>query len=130
MLREAVAGQPFLDLLTVNRDAFQREALSRLEQRCNAFGPKGLGIRLDGLSLHDVHPPQEVVPAYHDVARAMEARDRQVNESQAEAIRRRRSSEAQSLQVVRQAQSTAHEKVSQAEAARDTFLARYRAGRK
>lgn len=126
-LREAVAGQPFLDLLTVNRERFQQDVLGQLRRRCAALGGHGLGIRLDGLSLHDVHPPQEVVPAYHDLAKAKEARDRQINEAQADSVRKRRAAEAEALQVVRQAESTAREKVRQAETARDGFLARYRA---
>jgi regulator of protease activity HflC (stomatin/prohibitin superfamily) len=127
VLREAVAGQPFQDLLTVHREQFQANVLDRLGRRCAEYGDHGLGIRLDGLSLHDLHPPQEVVQAYHDVARAMEARDRLINEARAEAVRKHRSAEAQALQTVRQAQSSAHETVSQATAARDTFLARLRA---
>jgi HflK protein len=126
-LREAVAGQPFLDLLTVNRERFQGEVLTRLRRRCGAQGSHGLGIRLDGLSLHDVHPPQEVVPAYHDVARAREARERLINEAQAEAVRGQRDAEAQALQIVREAQAAAHERVRQAEADRDVFLDRLQA---
>jgi Cu+-exporting ATPase len=124
-LREVVAGQPFLDLLTVNRESFRRDVLARLRQRCQALGGNGLGIRLEGLSLHDVHPPQEVVPAYHDIARAKEARDRMLNEAHAEATRKKRAAEAQALQIERQALSTALETVQQATAARDMFLARY-----
>ena len=48
--------------------------------RCRAYPGGGLGINLDGFVLHDLHPPQEVVPAYHEVTRAVEMRDRAVNE--------------------------------------------------
>jgi Cu+-exporting ATPase len=126
-LREAVAGQPFLDLLTINRERFQRDVLARLRQRCGAQGPHGLGVHLEGLSLHDVHPPQEVVPAYYDIGRAREARERQINEAQAEALRSRRDAEAQALQIVRQAEAAARERVWLAEADRDVFLARLQA---
>ncbi|MCI0464420.1 MAG: cation-translocating P-type ATPase family protein [Gemmataceae bacterium] len=122
VLREAVAAQPFLDLLTTNRERFQQEALARIQQRCQNYG--GLGIRLDGLSLHDLHPPQEVVPAYHEVTKAMEARARLVNEAQAEAIRRRRAAQASALQLVRQAEATTHERIVQTDAAQASFLAR------
>jgi HflK protein len=126
-LREAVAGQPFLDLLTINREGLRRDVLTRLRQRCDALGPRGLGVHLEGLSLHDVHPPQEVVPAYYDVARAREARERMKNEAEAEALRGRRDAEAQQLQIIRQAEAAARERVRQAEADRDVFLARLQA---
>jgi Cu+-exporting ATPase len=125
VLREAVASQPFLSLLTTKRERFQQEALARLRQRCQTYG--GLGIRLDGLSLHDLHPPQEVVPAYHEVTKAMEGRDRQVNEAQAEAVRKQRAAQASAVQVVRRAEAAAHERVTQTEAAQTSFLARHEA---
>jgi Cu+-exporting ATPase len=126
VLREAVASRPFLDLLTVQRGRFQDEVLDRLERRCRAYSGRGLGVRFDGFSLHDLHPPQEVVPAYHDVTKAMEVRDRLVNEAQAEAIRKHADAKAQALRLVRQAEAAARDKVRLAEAARDAFLARQR----
>ena len=69
VLRELVAGRTFADLLTSDREAFQTAALHRLRERCQ---DKRLGVRLEGLSLTDLHPPQEVVDAYHQVTTAME----------------------------------------------------------
>jgi Cu+-exporting ATPase len=91
-LREAVAGRRFLDLLTTNRERLQHDTLARVQERCREYG--GLGVRLEGLSLHDLHPPQEVVPAYHDVTRAMEAGQRQVKDAEAAALTRKRNAEA------------------------------------
>lgn len=132
VLREAVAGQPFQDLLTVHRERFQQQALARVQERCRAYG--GLGVRLDGLSLHDLHPPQEVVESYHDVTKAMQARDRQVNTAEAAALsaaiteggnaRTKRAALVQALQIQRQARAAAHETVTRAEAAQSAFLAR------
>ncbi len=148
VLREVVAGRAFHDLLTAQRAGLAQEVLSRLDERCRQHGPDGLGIRLDGLALHDLHPPQEVVPAYYDVTRAMEARDRRINQAQADVIYNPRSitqseqlaaqaekeggrlelslAEAVSLalRTVRQAQAARTEKVSAAEAGRDVFLAK------
>jgi P-type Cu+ transporter len=123
-LRDTVAGQPFLELLTTHRERFQQEALARIRTRCRQYGI--LGIELQGLSLHDLHPPQEVVPAYHDVANAMEARDRLVNDAVADATRKKRAAQASALRIEREAKASAQETVQQAEAARAAFLARYR----
>jgi Cu+-exporting ATPase len=124
VLREVVAGVPMSDLLTRERGAFQREVLHRLEQRCRESRPGGLGLRLEGVALHDLHPPQEVVGAYHEVTRAMEMHDRLINQAQADRITRRREQEARSLQTVRQAEADRFEKVRLARARTGEFLAR------
>ena len=64
VLRGLIAGRPFLELLTTRRGEFQATVLRRLRQRCADYQ---LGIELEGFALHDLHPPQEVVPAYHAV---------------------------------------------------------------
>jgi regulator of protease activity HflC (stomatin/prohibitin superfamily) len=132
VLREAVAGQPFEDLLTFKRERFQQEALAQVQKRCQAYDR--LGIRLDGLSLHDLHPPQDVVESYHNVTKAMQARDRQVNEAEAEALRAtvdqegnartKRAALVRALQIRREAKAAAHERVVQAAAAHSAFFAR------
>jgi Cu+-exporting ATPase len=127
VLREVVCGARMADLLTADRGAFQREVLSRLQERCRQSRPGGLGLTVEGVSLHDLHPPQEVVAAYHEVTRAMELRDRRVNEAQAERLSRRREQEAKSLQTIRQAEAARFEKVRMAQARRIEFLARLQA---
>src|SRR5262249_11097111 len=122
VLREAVAAQPFLDLLTVNRERFQRETLGRIGARCAVYGR--LGIRLDGLSLHDWHTPQEVVPDYHKVTEAMQERDSKVNRAEADALNKKREAEWKAVQTVRQARAAAYETVKQTEAGQFAFLAK------
>jgi Cu+-exporting ATPase len=132
VLRAAVAGQAFQDLLTINRERFQQDALARVKERCQAYGT--LGIRLEGLSVQDVHPPQEVVESYHNVTKTMQARDRQVNDAEAQALRAtideagnartKRAAQVKALQITRQAQAAAHETVTGAAAAQAAFLAR------
>src|SRR5262249_45338424 len=116
----------FLDLLTVSRQRFQEAVLAQLERRCQQYGPNGLGIRLDGFSLHDLHPPQEVVDAYHDVARKMETRDRMVNEAEADGLKEKRRARAKAFEIEQEAYAFAHKTVNDAEAERDAFLARVR----
>src|SRR5205807_6027389 len=105
--------------------SFQQRALARVQDRCRAY--RSLGIRLEGLSLHDLHPPQEVVEYYHDVTKAMQARDRQVNLAEAEALRAtldqegkartKRAAQVKALQTRREAEASAHETVTRAGAA-------------
>jgi Cu+-exporting ATPase len=122
-LREAAASQPSSGLLTANREQLQRRVLARVEQLRRRY-PE-LGIKLDGLSIHDLHPPQEVVPAYHDVTRAMEGRDRRVNESLSESIRTKTTAQTDAATLVRRAEGRRNEIVQLAAAARDSFLTRW-----
>ena len=69
-LRQIVAARPFLELLTSGREQFQKDVLAELQKRCRDYGPGGLGIDFDGLTVRDLHPPLEVVDAFHDVTRA------------------------------------------------------------
>lgn len=124
VLRETIAGRPFIELLTAERGRFQREAFARLEERYRNYGGNGLGIRIDGLDLPDLHPPQEVVESYHAVAKEMEKRDQMVNEAQADGLRRERKSEETALKSVRAAEADKNEKILVAEANRSSFLAK------
>jgi HflK protein len=122
VLRALVASRQFQDLLTAQRGQFQDEALARLEQRCREYHPGGLGIRFDGLSLHDLHPPRDVVDAYYDVTNAMEKRDQLINQAQAEAIRKVRKAEADQRKIILDAQAARTEKIMQARAEVTRFL--------
>jgi Cu+-exporting ATPase len=127
VLREVVGGRTFAELLTSDRAGFQGEALTRLEERCAKYGGRGLGVRLDGLALHDLHPPKEVVQAYHDVTKAMELRDQRINQEQAAALDRERTAQAKALATVRQSEADRARAVQMAKAGRDAFLARLQA---
>jgi Cu+-exporting ATPase len=127
VLRNMVVGQPFFELLTVNRARFQQEALDRLDKRCKEYGPYGLGVAFDSLSLKDLHPPGEVVQAYYDVAKAMEGHNQAINNAEAGARRKLRAAEAESQRIVLRARAARTEKIKQAEADTITFLLRSKA---
>ena len=129
LLRERLAGEAFLDLLTVRRSRLGSELLPALTERLDRIYPGGLGIELLRVTLPDLHPPPEVVPAYHEVARAIQGRDQQINVGEAEAIRKRRRAQEDAARLLYQAEAAAHERVAKAEADRDAFLAwvQYRA---
>lgn len=121
VLREVVAGSEMADLLTGGRAAFGRKVTDRLKDR---LAPLGLGIRLEGVALHDLHPPMEVVQSYHEVTRAMERRDQLMNQAEAYRTALRRRQEAEGVQVVRRAEAESYERARQAEARRLDFVAR------
>jgi Cu+-exporting ATPase len=127
VLREKVASMKFSELLTINREQFHDAVLERLRDRCRTEGLGGLGVRVEGLSLHDLHPPREVVDAYHDVTKAMEYRDERKNLAEADALTAEREQQARSLATERQAEADSVKKVLLAAAELDSFTARYRA---
>ena len=125
-LREVVSGRAFLDLLTVARSEFQEEVTRKLEKRLTEIVPGGLGIRIGGVTVHDLHPPREVVPAYYEVAKAMQARDQQINEAHAEAYRKKKRAEEDAQRMIDQSLVVANAKHNDAETAREHFLSWHR----
>jgi heavy metal translocating P-type ATPase len=121
-LRRLIVGRPFIELLTVNRASFQQEVLAGLERRSAQFGPGGLGVKFEGLSIKDLHPPMEVVESYYNVTRAMEAHDRMINEAQARATRKLQAAAADAVRILAEARAGKTEKIMQARADRSIFL--------
>jgi len=122
VLRGLVVGRPFLDLLTINREQFQKDVLTRLEKHCREFSSDGLGIEFDSLSLKDLHPPGDVVQSYYEVAKAMEAFNKTVNIALSNRERKVADAQAEAHQIVLSAQAAKKEKILQAQADRITFL--------
>jgi len=123
VLRELVAGQRFSELLTVRRVELEHDTLNRLRERLAALVPEGTGISLDGFTLHDLHPPPEVVSSYHAVAKAIQERDRMINEAEADASRFKRRAQEEADRVLKRAEADAHATRQAAAADRDAFLA-------
>jgi Cu+-exporting ATPase len=125
-LRESAAGESFLELLTRRREDFQRRVFARLETRLASYGPDGLGVALESLSLRDLHPPEQVVSVFHDVAKAAEEHDQKIKDAEAEAIKTRRAAAADAIELERKAQADSHRTVEMAKRDRDVFMAWHR----
>jgi len=122
VLRELVAAQSFQSLLAGGRAGFERVVESRLKECMSESAPSGLGIRIEGLTIHDLHPPQSVVGEYHAVAEAIQKRDKLVNEAMAEATRIRTRSQEMAMRMTSTAEAEVHQKVADATAARDAIF--------
>jgi Cu+-exporting ATPase len=128
VLRELVGSRSFAELLTYNREAFQKEALERLRKRCQVVWPAGAKVlSLEGLDLHDLHPPRDVVDAYHEVTRAKEAMARMIHDAERDALTQTRGAEASKQETILQAYAKRARTEGLAQARRDEFLARYQA---
>ena len=79
VLREMAAGSSLDGLLTDDRAAIEAACRKQLTSRLVRYR---IGIEIVELRLLDVHPPVEVVPAYRDVADALEEREQRINEAE------------------------------------------------
>ena len=89
ILRELAAQGAFADLLTSKRGELETRARDLLATRLGVDAGGVPGLEVEGISLHDLHPPPEVVTSYHDVTRAMEGRQQRQNQAHASTLRKR-----------------------------------------
>jgi len=80
VLRELAARRAFWNILTAERAEIEREARSLLQQRTDDYR---LGVDVRAVALQDVHPPLQVVDAFHDVSSAFKDRERMQKEADA-----------------------------------------------
>ena len=124
VLREEAGRLPMGGILTQGRAGFAKRVRELLDARLGQLHEGHLGIKLEGVELHDLHPPLEVVQAYHDVTRAREQRDRLVNIAEADRVSRLRRQEADSLGIVRAAEAENRKTIRMEEARAAAFGAK------
>jgi Cu+-exporting ATPase len=73
------AATPLDNVLTVGRQAIERQALAELQRRMDRYET---GIRVLQVKLEDVHPSLDVVDAFRQVSAAFEEKNRMVNEAE------------------------------------------------
>ena len=83
-LRARVARVALDELLTSARESLSRDTREAVQQAADAAG---LGVEVVEVCLLDVHPPTPVVPAYRDVANALEEEQQLKNAGEVEYTR-------------------------------------------
>ncbi|HEY3968687.1 MAG TPA: cation-translocating P-type ATPase family protein [Planctomycetaceae bacterium] len=84
-VRQVVAARVLDEILAEFRADVEADCLRALRE---AIAPYRLGLEVTALTLLDVHPPTAVVPAYRDVANAMEEREQSINLAEVQYARR------------------------------------------
>ena len=79
----------------------------------------------DGISIIDLHPPTDVVDSYYEVARAMERRDKQINDAIKDATKKIKDNEGKVMEILADARATSEEKLQEADKDRKRFEALY-----
>jgi regulator of protease activity HflC (stomatin/prohibitin superfamily) len=83
-VRQVVASRALDEVLAEFRAAVEDDCERLVRETIARYR---LGIEVTGFALLDVHPPAAVVPAYRDVANALEEREQAINAGQAQAVR-------------------------------------------
>ena len=119
-LREKVAATAFHSLLTGGRAGLERATAAALRDRL----PATLGVAVIDVTVTDLHPPAEVAASFHEVAAAMQRRDREVNDALAQATRTRAGASVAAERLRREATADAAARGIETAAAADAFRAR------
>jgi P-type Cu+ transporter len=126
-LREVVAGRSFMELLTTQRLDLQAQVALRLEQRLRALAPEGIGVRIAGVVVHDMHPPPEVARDYYRLAKAMQELEQRRHRANATAALIKSRAIEEEIAQVNQARRTANGIVDDARASTAELLGWQRA---
>jgi membrane protease subunit HflK len=111
-MREVVGHSALKSILTNGRGEVQTQTAALMQRILDRYHT---GISIDAVQVQNANPPQEVVPAYQDIARAGQDaqsaindansyRNRVVNEAKGEAAKIIQAGEGYKVQVVREAQ--------------------------
>jgi membrane protease subunit HflK len=114
-MREVVGRSALKSILTTGRGDVQAQTAALMQKILDHYQA---GISIDAVQIQTANPPQEVVPAYQDIARAGQDaqsaindantyRNRVVNEAKGEAAKIIQAGEGYKVQVVREAQGQA-----------------------
>lgn len=109
-LREVVGRYTIDDVLVNNKALVQEESKRLLQQLADEFQ---MGIAIRSFLLQDVHPPEEVIDAFKDVASAKEDKQKYINEA-----------EAYRSDLIPKARGQAEEIIQEAEAAKESRILR------
>ena len=116
-LHAEMSGRAAEDVLGLRRQDIEQHVMARLKASLEEYGT---GFAVKAVCLGDVHPPLEVVPAFREVASAMEEKEAKVNEAQAYRYETEAKAEAEADEKIQLADGYRHdrEKKAQGEAGR------------
>ena len=118
-IRSVIGKNTIDDALTENKTAIQNNALLELQATLDEYEA---GIYIVAVNLQDVQPPEEVADSFRDVARAIQDKNRLINEAQGyrnDLIPRTR---GEAEQQIRQAEAYGEERVRRSQGDIDRFL--------
>jgi membrane protease subunit HflK len=114
-MREVVGRNPLTAIITNGRGAVESETIALMQRILDRYQS---GITIDAVQIQNANPPQDVVPAYQDIARAGQDqqsaindankyRNRVINEAKGDAAKITQAAEGYRAQVTKEAQGQA-----------------------
>ncbi len=119
-MREVIGKSLIDSALTDDKIQIQNDATDLLQNILNRYE---IGVQIIAVQLQDVHPPQEVIDAFKDVASAREDKSRIINEAEAyrnELLPRAR---GQGAELINQAQAYKETRIKAAQGETTRFIA-------
>ncbi|HNR33400.1 MAG TPA: FtsH protease activity modulator HflK, partial [Candidatus Hydrogenedentes bacterium] len=119
-VRQAVGDHHIDDVLTTGKFEVQNEVQTKMQELADKYG---LGVTVLAVQLQDVQPPDEVAPAFRDVATAREERERMINEAQAYEREQIPRAEGEVARIKQEAEAYRQTRVAEAKGQVARFLA-------
>ncbi len=119
-MREVIGKSMIDSALTDGKIRIQSDATELLQNILNRYE---VGVQIIAVQLQDVHPPQEVIDAFKDVASAREDKSRIINEAEAYRNEILPKARGEAAQLENQAQAYKETRVQNATGVANRFLA-------
>ena len=118
-LHAEVSGREADDVLGLQRADIEEQIERRLAASLEEYET---GLTVKAVCLGDVHPPLEVVPAFREVASAMEEKEAKVNEAEAYRLETEAQAEGEADGRIQLAEGFRHDRVKRAEGEAARFV--------
>jgi membrane protease subunit HflK len=118
-LREIVGRRDFEVIRTSGRADIEKEAERHIQEILDLYGT---GIRIRGVQLQKVDPPNRVIDAFRDVQAARADRERAINEAQAYRNKEVQQAEGNAERITRAGEAYKAERIAIAEGESRRFL--------
>jgi HflK protein len=119
-LRAEMSARPADDVLGFDRIAIETRVRDRVAEALAAYRA---GLEVETVCLGDVHPPWEVVPAFREVASALEEKEAKINEAEAYQFETEALAEGEAKTKVLSAEGFRQDRVDRARGQAARFIA-------
>ncbi|MBN2208379.1 MAG: FtsH protease activity modulator HflK [Candidatus Coatesbacteria bacterium] len=118
-LRQVIGSHSIDDVLTAGKQQIQDETRVELEGLLNSYS---LGVHVTAVQLQDVHPPEQVIHAFKDVASAKEDKSKMINKAEGYRNEVLPQAAGEAAQMVRKAEGAKVDRIKRAEGDVQLFL--------
>ena len=111
-LRQVIGMHSIDDVLTSGKQQIQDEIRGKLDDLLHTYR---LGVHVTAVQLQDVHPPQEVIHAFKDVASAKEDKNKMINKAQGYRNEVIPKAKGEAVQMIQRAEGAKVDRIKRAE---------------